>query len=299
MGTFSKDTYETGSQAALVGGTTTLIEMCCPARKDDALAGFELWMAQAGGKSACDFTFHMGVTRFDDTTAGPAARDRPTRHQLLQNLPRLQGRLRDRRRGTLPHARWPRSSGVIVTAHCENETLVAERQQELLAAGKTDPGQHHESRPPARRGRGRASSDDLRRTDRRGDLHRPPELRGGARRGHRRAQAGRAGRRRNADPISPPRQNLRRAARTSKARNMSCRRRCATSAIRTSFGTACAPAWSTRSRPTTPRSTSRRRSRWARTTSPKFPTAFPRSRSGSTCSTPTGSRRAGSTCTPS
>src|SRR4028119_388412 len=34
MGTFSKDTYETGSQAALVGGTTTLIEMCGPARTD-------------------------------------------------------------------------------------------------------------------------------------------------------------------------------------------------------------------------------------------------------------------------
>src|SRR5260370_35972615 len=38
--------------------------------------------------------------------------------------------------------------GVIVTAHCENETLVAERSAQLLAAGKTDPGQHHESRPP-------------------------------------------------------------------------------------------------------------------------------------------------------
>jgi hypothetical protein len=37
MGTFSKDDYVTGSRAALVGGTTTLIEMCCPARKDDAL----------------------------------------------------------------------------------------------------------------------------------------------------------------------------------------------------------------------------------------------------------------------
>src|SRR5262244_2596363 len=35
MGTFSKDNYVTGSQAALVGGTTTLIEMCCPSRKDD------------------------------------------------------------------------------------------------------------------------------------------------------------------------------------------------------------------------------------------------------------------------
>src|SRR2546426_4954824 len=58
MGAFAKDTYETGSQAALVGGTTTLIEMCCPARKDDALASFDLWMSQAAGKSACDFTFH-------------------------------------------------------------------------------------------------------------------------------------------------------------------------------------------------------------------------------------------------
>src|SRR6185436_18410196 len=38
--------------------------------------------------------------------------------------------------------------GVTVTAHCENETLIAERQAELLAAGLTDPAQHHDSRPP-------------------------------------------------------------------------------------------------------------------------------------------------------
>ena len=68
MGTFSKDDYFTGSRAALVGGTTTLIEMCCPARKDDALASFELWMKQAVGKSACDFSFHMGVTKFDENS---------------------------------------------------------------------------------------------------------------------------------------------------------------------------------------------------------------------------------------
>src|ERR1700677_3726978 len=68
MGTFAKDTYETGSRAALVGGTTTLIEMCCPARSEDALAGFEHWMAQAAGRSACDFTFHMGATKFDGGT---------------------------------------------------------------------------------------------------------------------------------------------------------------------------------------------------------------------------------------
>src|SRR5579864_9760639 len=32
MGTFAKDTHESASKAALIGGTTTFIEMICPAR---------------------------------------------------------------------------------------------------------------------------------------------------------------------------------------------------------------------------------------------------------------------------
>jgi dihydropyrimidinase len=35
-----------------------------------------------------------------------------------------------------------------VTAHCENETLIAERSRLLLQAGKTGPEGHHDSRPP-------------------------------------------------------------------------------------------------------------------------------------------------------
>ena len=38
--------------------------------------------------------------------------------------------------------------GVIVTAHCENETLVSERCKELITAGKTGPEYHEPSRPP-------------------------------------------------------------------------------------------------------------------------------------------------------
>jgi len=68
MGTFAKDTYDSASRAALVGGTTTLIEMVCPARGDDPLEAFELWKSK-GEISACDYTFHMGVSRFDETTA--------------------------------------------------------------------------------------------------------------------------------------------------------------------------------------------------------------------------------------
>src|SRR3954453_23235453 len=68
MATFAKDTHKTASVAALVGGTTTYIEMCCPSRMDDALEGYELWKSKADGKSACDYTFHMSVTKWEDKT---------------------------------------------------------------------------------------------------------------------------------------------------------------------------------------------------------------------------------------
>ena len=68
MGTFAKDDYDSGSRAALVGGTTTLIEMCCPSRQEEPLEGFNLWMSKADGISACDFTFHMAVSRFDESS---------------------------------------------------------------------------------------------------------------------------------------------------------------------------------------------------------------------------------------
>jgi dihydropyrimidinase len=65
MATFAKDTHETASIAALVGGTTTYIEMCCPSRHDDALEGYNLWKSKAEGASACDYSFHMSVTKFE------------------------------------------------------------------------------------------------------------------------------------------------------------------------------------------------------------------------------------------
>ena len=68
MATFAKDTHETGSIAALMGGTTTYIEMCCPNRTDDALEGYHLWKSKAEGSSVCDFSFHMSVTKFEDKT---------------------------------------------------------------------------------------------------------------------------------------------------------------------------------------------------------------------------------------
>src|SRR3984957_17299442 len=72
MATFAKDTHETASVAALIGGTTTVIEMCCPSRTEDALAGYGLWKDKSQGQSASDYAFDMTVSRFDETKIGRA-----------------------------------------------------------------------------------------------------------------------------------------------------------------------------------------------------------------------------------
>src|SRR5436309_1117917 len=147
MGTFAKDTYETASRAALVGGTTTLIEMICPSRADDPLESYELWKSKAAGRSACDYAFHMGVTRFDAQTADVLQRvvdDGTASFKVFLAYKGAFGIDDGELYRTLELAK---KLGVIVTAHCENAELVAQLQQRLLAEGKTGPEWHEPSRP--------------------------------------------------------------------------------------------------------------------------------------------------------
>ena len=148
MGTFSKDDYETGTKAALVGGTTTIFEMVCPSRSMSPAEGFALWRQQAHEKACCDYTFHMGVTRFDADSAAQL------REIVKAGVGSFKVFLAYRGAFGVDDAElWQtlalaKELGVIVAAHCENETLVSQLQQLLLAAGRTGPDAHHDSRPP-------------------------------------------------------------------------------------------------------------------------------------------------------
>jgi dihydropyrimidinase len=147
MATFAKDTHQTGSIAALIGGTTTFIEMCCPSRNDDALEGYELWKSKAEGHSACDYTFHMSVTKYEDKTEGQLreiVRDGIASFKIFLAYKNFFGVDDGEMYQTLALAK---KLGVIVTAHCENAELVSRLQASLLAEGKTGPEWHEPSRP--------------------------------------------------------------------------------------------------------------------------------------------------------
>ncbi len=147
MATFAKDTHETASIASLVGGTTTYIEMCCPNRHDDALEGYHLWKSKAEGSSACDYTFHMAVTRFEPHTEAQLreiVKGGIASFKIFLAYKNFFGVDDGEMYQTLTLAK---KLGVITTAHCENAELVGRLQQLLLAQGKTGPEWHEPSRP--------------------------------------------------------------------------------------------------------------------------------------------------------
>ena len=146
MGTYAKDTYESASRAALVGGTTSLIEMCCPSRAEQPLDAYELWKSKAAN-SACDYSFHMSVSRFDDSTSGQLREIVNQGVASFKVFLAYKGAFGIGDEELFDTLSLAKELGVIVTAHCENETLVMALQQRLLAEGKTGPEWHEPSRP--------------------------------------------------------------------------------------------------------------------------------------------------------
>ncbi|MCP4440734.1 MAG: dihydropyrimidinase [Aureispira sp.] len=68
MGTFSSDTYETGTLAALHGGTTMVIDFVLQTQGKSLRNALDQWKGRSNGNCYGDYSFHMAVTDFNDET---------------------------------------------------------------------------------------------------------------------------------------------------------------------------------------------------------------------------------------
>ncbi len=68
MGTFSSDTYETGTRAALYGGTTMVIDFILQTQGKSLQSALDDWKSRSDNNAVGDYSFHMAVTDFNDET---------------------------------------------------------------------------------------------------------------------------------------------------------------------------------------------------------------------------------------
>jgi len=68
MGAFSSDNYETGTRAALFGGTTMVIDFILQKQGNSLRSALEEWKSRSDNNCVGDYSFHMAVTDFNENT---------------------------------------------------------------------------------------------------------------------------------------------------------------------------------------------------------------------------------------
>lgn len=139
------DNFQTGSEAALLGGTTTILDFATQERGQTMAQALEAWQAKASG-SHCNYGFHMALTEWNDALSAEMetiVQEGVTSFKLYMVYPAL--RMND---GEIYCAlKRAKQLGALVGAHCENFDLLNAMIAEQKELGHTGPMAHALSRP--------------------------------------------------------------------------------------------------------------------------------------------------------
>ena len=146
-GTTSSDDFETGTRAAAIGGTTTLVDFAIQARGTRMRDALDTWWKKAEGKACIDYGLHMIVT--DLPEAGLEDMDDMVREgvasfKLFMAYPNVL-MVDD---ATIFRALQQTSkNGALICMHAENGSVIDVIVRQALAEGKTAPIYHALTRP--------------------------------------------------------------------------------------------------------------------------------------------------------
>src|SRR6266550_5293594 len=150
-GTTSSDDFETGTRAAAIGGTTTIVDFAIQAKGTRMRDALDIWRSKAEGKACIDYGLHMIVTDLgsDNGKQGLHDMDDMVREgvasfKLFMAYPNVL-MVDD---GTIFKAlRQTAKNGALVCMHAENGSAIDVIVQQALAEGKTAPIHHALTRP--------------------------------------------------------------------------------------------------------------------------------------------------------
>ena len=146
-GTTSADDFLTGTRAAAIGGTTTIVDFAIQARGTKMRAALDTWWKKAEGKACIDYGLHMIVTDLPD--AGLEDMDELVREgvasfKLFMAYPNV---LMVDDATIFKAMRQTANNGALICMHAENGSVIDVIVQRALAEGKTAPIHHALTRP--------------------------------------------------------------------------------------------------------------------------------------------------------
>ncbi|TPK69782.1 dihydropyrimidinase [Mesorhizobium sp. B2-4-15] len=147
MGTYSADDFESGTRAALAGGTTMVVDFCLPAPQQSLLEALQMWDNKTSGAS-CDYSFHMAITWWGKQVFDEMAIVVDKGITSFKHFMAYKGALMVDDDEMYASFQRCADLGALPLVHAENGDVVAALSQKLLAAGNNGPEGHAYSRPP-------------------------------------------------------------------------------------------------------------------------------------------------------
>ena len=148
MGTFSSDTHETGTRAALFGGTTTVIDFVLQQQGHSLKEALAQWNSRARGTAVGDYSFHMAVTDYNDNTRAEI-KDMIENEGItsFKTFMAYKGALMIDDRQMTALMQEVRRHGGLVTVHATNGDMIDYLVAKHRSEGKLSPLYHYLSQP--------------------------------------------------------------------------------------------------------------------------------------------------------
>ena len=148
MGTYSSDNYETGTRAALYGGTTMVIDFVLQNQGNSLQSALDEWQGRSNGNCVGDYSFHMAVTDFNDNTK------KEIRHFVekegitsFKTFMAYKGALMIDDRQMVGLMEEVKKCGGLINVHATNGDLIDYLIQKHRSEGKLSPLYHYLSQP--------------------------------------------------------------------------------------------------------------------------------------------------------
>ena len=147
-GTVSSDDFSTGTIAAAVGGTTSIVDFVVQQRGQALTEALEIWHQKAEGQAAIDYGFHMIVQDLPDTRLpemDEMVRQGVTSFKMFMAY---RGAVMVDDDTIFKAMTRASDNGAMICLHAEHGHMIDVLVQQALAQGHTAPRFHASTRPP-------------------------------------------------------------------------------------------------------------------------------------------------------
>lgn len=146
-GTVTADNFESGTKAAIVGGTTTILDFATQNKGETLKEALNNWRKKSEGKCYCDYGFHMAISDWNENISNEMedmVNEGVTSFKLYMAY---KSTMQVDDGVILKALRRSKEIGGLIGFHCENGDIIDVLVSEAIEKGNTSCAYHPLTRP--------------------------------------------------------------------------------------------------------------------------------------------------------